>query len=360
MKAHFKRIITSLLISCCCLAPSLPIEAGVISRDQEIAMGKAAGQQLEAQYGLSQDYRLQEKVERVGKRLAQVCKRKDLEYSFKVLNNNEINALACPGGFIYVFKGLIDYMPSDTELAGVLSHEITHIVDKHTVHSLEKQLWGSILLIGAIAASGGEAIPLLQTAQAAIYSGFSRTDERGADKGGLELCIKAGYNPYSVLITMLKLDDYSRARGYDNNYGVFSSHPEPEERAKRLRAQLTKLNIQPQINIINDDNSEVCEEDWHFPIKHSIGATKAKYRAYMLAGSLWTVRKRGTIIPTHFVVYDNGASADIYYDDIQLYTIYPQDVPNNHTLNSYAALCADSFKTWAKTVNTTSKKKNSK
>lgn len=333
----------------------LPIttEAGVISREQEIAMGKAASQQLEAQYGLSQDYLLQERVARVGNQLVQVCKRKDLEYSFKVLNNTEINALACPGGFIYVYKGLLDYMPSDTELAGVLSHEITHVVEKHTVHSLEKQLLGNILLLGAaVAAGGGDTLALLQTVQSALYSGFSRTDERGADKGGLELCIKAGYNPYSVLITMLKLDDYSRTQGYVNNYGVFSSHPEPEERAKRLQAQLAKLNITPGIVIANDDEAEVTEGNWHFPIKHSIGATKAKYRAYMLAGSLWTIRKRGPINTTHFVVYDNGNTSDIYYDDIQLYTIYPQDVPKNHTVSSYAALCADSFKLWAQTAST--------
>lgn len=342
------------------LSYATPVEAGMISKEQEISMGKATAQQLEAQYGLSQDYLLQERVDRIGQRLAAVCKRKDLEYSFKVLNCNEINALACPGGFVYVYKGLLDYMPSDTELAGVLGHEITHITEKHTVHAIEKQLLGNILLIGAAVATGGNGIGLIQTVQAALYSGFSRTDERGADKGGLAVCIDAGYNPYSVLITMLKLDDYSKSKGYKDNYGVFSSHPEPEERAKLLKSQLAKLNIHPDVTIKDDDHASISEGNWRFDINTSIGATKAKYRAYMLAGSLWTVRKKGYIDPYHFVVYDNGTTADIYYDDIQLYTIYPQDVQSNLTPGAYAANCIESLKEWAIFVNSQTEKKAKK
>ena len=332
-------------------------EAGMFSREQEIRMGQETGKQLEAQYGLSQDYRLQEKVERVGKRLAAVCKRQDIEYSFKVLNNEEINALACPGGYIYVFKGLLDFMPSDTELAGVLSHEITHVAEKHTLHALEKQMLGSVLLIGAAIASGGEAMQALSVTQNAIFSGFSRTDERGADKGGLYNCIAAGYNPYSVLITMQKLDEYNKEKGYTNNYGVFSTHPEPEERTQRLQKLLDKLDIHPLIKFQDDDHAVVHEGAWSFSINHSIGATKAKYRAYMLAGSLWTIRQKGVLDPTHFVVYDNGTTADIYYDDTQLYTIYPQDVPDNSTPGLHAAQCAEEFKRWAAQINTTNKQK---
>ncbi|MCQ2373394.1 MAG: M48 family metalloprotease [Phascolarctobacterium sp.] len=358
LKSFLKIVLASLIVISCSYAS--PTEAGMISKEQEISMGKATAQQLEAQYGLSQDYILQERVDRIGQRLAAVCPRKDLEYSFKVLNNSEINALACPGGFIYVYKGLLDFMPSDTELAGVLSHEITHVTQKHTVHAIEKQMLGNILLIGAAVAAGGDAIGLIQTVQAALYSGFSRTDERGADKGGLSLCIEAGYNPYSVLITMFKLDDYSKSKGYKDNYGVFSSHPEPEERAKRLHSQLAKLNIHPDIVTKDDDHATVCEGDWYFNINNSIGATKAKYRAYMLAGSLWTVRQKGYIDPNHFVVYDYGTTADIYYDDIQLYTVYPQDTQQNTTPGSCAANCVESLKTWANIANTQIDKKSKK
>ena len=99
-----------------------------------------------------QDYELQERVNRIGQSLVAVSDRQDLEYTFKVLNCDEVNALVCPGGFVYVFKGLIDYMPSDSELAGVLGHEVSHIVEKHTVHQIEKQLLTTLLL--AVATKG--------------------------------------------------------------------------------------------------------------------------------------------------------------------------------------------------------------
>ena len=134
-----KRFILAIVfVFCCSLGMTPPAEAGLISKEQEIEMGRQTAMQLEAKYGVVQDYALQERVNRIGQSLVKVSERQDLEYSFKVLNSDEVNALACPGGFIYVFKGLIDYMPSDAELAGVLGHEITHVVKKHTVHQIGK------------------------------------------------------------------------------------------------------------------------------------------------------------------------------------------------------------------------------
>lgn len=310
-------------------------------------MGRSTAQKLEAQYGLSQDRALQERIDRIGQSLAAVCGRNDITYSFKVLNSNEVNALACPGGFIYVFKGLIDYMPSDMELAGVLGHEVGHVAKKHTVNAIEKQLWTSLILI---AATQGQGFGLVAAAQQALFAGYSRTDERGADKEGVNNTIKAGYNPYSMLITVLKLDDLSK-QGGGSNYGLFSSHPEPEERVKRVMKQLKAYNIHPDVVVTDDDHASVTEGDWSFNINQSIGNTKARYRAYMLAGGLWTVRQRGTVNPNYFVVYDNGATADIYYDDIQLLTMYSQDAGAYGSAGAYAAACADMLREWAAVAN---------
>ena len=76
----------------------------------------------------------------------------------------------------------------------------------------------------------------------------------------------------------------------------------------------------------------------------------------MLAGSLWTVRKKGFINPNHFVVFDNGKTADIYYDDIQIYTIYPQDTTHNNTAGSQASQLVEKLQEWALLVNKQQKK----
>ena len=331
----------------CCFVGLQPAEAGMISLEDEIKMGRETAQSLEAKYGLSQDYYLNERVDRIGQRLAAVCGRNEITYSFKVLNSNEVNALACPGGFIYVFKGLLDYMPSDTELAGVLGHEVGHVAKKHTVHSIEKQLWTSLILL---AATRGQGLGLVQAAQQALFAGYSRTDERGADKEGVNNTIKAGFNPYAMLITVQKLDDLSK-QGGGANYGLFSSHPEPEERVKRVLKQLKEYNIHPDVTVVDDNHATVTEGNWRFDINQSIGNTKAKYRAYMLAGGLWNVRQRGKINPNYFVVYDNGSYAHIYYDDIQVLTLYTQDAGAGGSAGAYASACVDMLREWAVIAN---------
>ena len=344
---HLTKFLMAIVFACCLFIGVQPAEAGLISKEQEIEMGQKTAQALEAKYGVSQDPYLEERVNRIGQSLAKVCGRNDITYSFKVLNCNEVNALACPGGYIYVFKGLIDYMPTDMELAGVLGHEVGHVAKKHTVNSIEKQMWTSLILL---AATRGQGFGLVQAAEHALFAGYSRTDERGADKEGVKNSIAAGYNPYSMLITVWKLDDLSK-QGGGSNYGLFSSHPEPEERVKRVMKQLKAYNIHPDVEVHSDDYATVKEGNWSFNVTQSISNTKAKYRAYMLAGGLWCVRQRGKVNPNYFVVYDNGASADIYYDDIQVLRVYRQDAGAFGSAGAYASACADMLRDWAKTAN---------
>ena len=330
------------------LGSVLPAEAGIISKQQEIEMGRETAMALEAKYGVVQDYELQERVNRIGQSLVAVSDRQDLEYSFKVLNCDEVNALACPGGFVYVFKGLIDYMPSDAELAGVLGHEVSHVVKKHTVHQIEKQLLTTLLL--AVATKGD--MGLTGLASQALAAGYSRTDERGADKEGFKLCVAAGYNPYSMVLTINKLEDLAQEKG-NPGYGLFSSHPEPEERLKRVMKQIKKLDPHPDITVHENGTATVHEGDWTFNISEKIGNDKPEYRAYMLAGSLYVARQRGPVDPYRFIVYDNGGSATLYYEDIQLLTVYNQDAyaAGFGDAGSYANACSQLLREWAPIAN---------
>lgn len=353
MRSRLKRIglgwLLSAALSLACFGPvSNPAEAGMINLEQEIEMGQKTAAALEAQYGLYQDDYQQERIEKIGQRLAAVCGRDELKYSFKILNNDEVNALACPGGYIYVYKGLMDYMPTDAELAGVLGHEVGHVAKKHTVHAMEKQMLTSILGMAAMIASGGaNGAALITTLEQALFAGYSRTDERGADKEGFNNTLKAGFNPYSMLVTVSKLEDLAEAGG-GSNYGLFSSHPEPEERIKRVKEQLAKLDIHPEVISLADNQATVVDGSWRFSINQGIGGSKALYRAYMVAGALWSARQRGPLKSNYFVVYDQGDTADIYYDDIQVFTVYSQDAysAGYKTSGAYAAVCAQKFREW--------------
>ncbi|MBQ0067416.1 MAG: M48 family metalloprotease [Phascolarctobacterium sp.] len=329
---------------------SATVFAGMISLEKEIELGRKTGEQLEAQYGVVADKALQKRVDRIGQRLARVCGRDEIKFSFKVLNSKEINALACPGGFVYVFKGLIDYMPSDTELAGVLGHEVGHVAKKHTVHSIEKNMWSSLgaILVG-VASGSMEGMQAAMVGMTALQSGFSRTDERGADKEGVNNTVAAGFNPYAMLITAHKLEDL-QAEQQTPNYGLFNSHPEPEERIKRVLSQIAKLKVTPNVIENNERSVTVQDGKWTHDINIGIGNTKPLYRGYMLAGSMWVIKRQtgGVINPSGFYVVENGSRATIYYGDTEVYTCYNAD---GRGAGIYARELTTKLRNWANLVN---------
>ena len=295
-----------------------PAQAALISTKEEISIGQNVAKQLEKQYGLVDDQELQDRVARLGASLAAVSDRKELTYSFKVLNSNDVNALALPGGFIYVFKGLIDYMPSDEEIAGVLSHEVGHVVKKHTVRQMEKSLMAQILF-GVL--FGDRGVLLQNLAYNAIMAGYSRSDEKEADQVGFYQAVKAGYNPYSMLMTLQKLDDLDKKGGY----GIFSTHPEPENRVKLVQGYIASAGVRPNVTV-TDNGAEVYEGDWKLPsFTLSAEGYKPAYRAYFAAGALYQASKMANFNSDHFIVLSDGNAATIYHDELKITVITQQD-----------------------------------
>ena len=318
-------------------------EASLISKNQEISMGKDVAAQLEAKYGVVQDDDLQARVDNIGQRLVAVCDRQDLTYSFKVLNSDEVNAMAVPGGFIYVFKGLLDYMPSDDELAGVLGHEVGHIVKRHSVKQVEKQMALTLL---TIILTKGQGFILADATMQALMAGYSRSDEREADEQGFNLTNKAGFNPYSMLITVSKLQDLADAKG-NPGFGLFSTHPEPEVRIERVNKALAKMNITPTVALAEDGTATVKDGNWQFVVSQTYNSDKPAYRAKLMAGALYLAKKRGPVDETRFLTVDDSYFSDIYYDDIHVLRVYEQDAAGYDSISSYAGAVAAKLQNWA-------------
>ena len=331
------------MIFSCVLGMQSPVEAGLISKSQEISMGKDVAAQLEAKYGVVQDDDLQARVDNIGQRLVAVCDRQDLTYSFKVLNSDEVNAMAVPGGFIYVFKGLLDYMPSDDELAGVLGHEVGHIVKRHSVKQVEKQMALTLL---TIILTKGQGFILADATMQALMAGYSRSDEREADEQGFNLTNKAGFNPYSMLITVSKLQDLADAKG-NPGFGLFSTHPEPEVRIERVNKALAKMNITPTVALAEDGTATVKDGNWQFVVSQTYNSDKPAYRAKLMAGALYLAKKRGPVDETRFLTVDDSDFSDIYYDDIHVLRVYEQDAAGYDSISSYAGAVAAKLQNWA-------------
>jgi len=346
-----KKIVLIFLLICSFF--QLPTaHAGMIGKQEEINMGKEVATKLEAQYGVVHDDDLQERVERIGQSLVKQCSRQDLPYTFKVLNTSDVNALSLPGGFVYVFKGLVDFMPSDDELAGVLGHEIGHVVKRHSVHQIEKQLALSLLtiLVGAASGDPGAGIMLATTASQVLMAGYSRADEREADEQGFLLTNKAGYNPYSIYVTMCKLNDLSKEQG-NPGYGVFSSHPEPEVRMAKTLKAIEAMHITPLVTIAKDGSAIVNEGNWHYEFLKTVGSDKPEYRARLMAGALYLVKKRGVVDETRFITIDSDGYTDVYYDDIHIVRVYAADNSSFPTLSDYGGDVAAKLQMWAREVN---------
>jgi Zn-dependent protease with chaperone function len=347
MKFSMIKLLCMLFTMLFCALPLPHAEAAMISQQQEISMGESVAKQLENQYGLYQDDEVQARIDRIGRNLIANAARKDLPYTFKVLNTQDVNALACPGGFIYVYKGLVDFMTSDDELAAVLGHEIGHIEKRHTVHQIEKQMALSLLTILAGAASGdpGAGMVLATTASQALMASYSRGDEQEADAEGFVLAQKAGYNPYGSFVTMAKLEDMTKDMG-NPGYGLFSSHPDPESRMKKAMDAASKLHMAETVSVDKDGTATVKDGNWSYTFRQTVGYDKPEYRARLMAGALYLAETRGPVDESHFITVDGDNWSDVYYEDIRIMRVYPQDVLDGN-VSGAAARMAESLQHWA-------------
>lgn len=203
----------------------------VISPKMERALGKKHDAILIKKMGYYRDPFLQKYVEKVGKKITSMVNRKAYTFHFKVVDDHRENAMALPGGFIYITRGMLAALNSEAELAGVLGHEIAHVTQRHGARQMTKVLGAQILSIvaagaGAIAGGGavGPAITVAQAISANILNGHGRAFELDADAKGLYYAWKAGYDPREAAKFMRRLRQLERLRGI-GYHGFGATHP---------------------------------------------------------------------------------------------------------------------------------------
>jgi len=212
----------------------------LISVPQEIEIGREENAQVRKQMKELRDPRVTAYVARLGQRLGRAAPGAKYPYSFQVADAAEINAFSLPGGPVWINRGVLRAAGNESQVAGVLAHEIAHIAQRHAADQLTKTLlakW-SLGLLGAMLGNVGGA----GTAQAAgammangVFLKFSRDDEREADRVGLQIMTKAGWDPRG----MIELFDVLRRESKRDPGAVevfFSTHPSPEDRIARLTA----------------------------------------------------------------------------------------------------------------------------
>ncbi len=229
-----------------------------ISLEEEVELGRKIDAQILKEYPLITDQKALNEINEYGSKLIKNVRRPEIEYHFRILKDDELNAFSTPGGYVYFSEHLWNVLRKD-ERIGVLAHEIVHTDRRHALDAISKQqrrqLWLTLLLtvVGANS-TWGDIAGLAES----LYSlKYSRGDEQQADEIGVELAAQAGYNPAGLLLAMRKIGRFqSEAGGQPPK--VFSSHPPTKERLAYLEQLLTKMNVPiPPENIQDTARSDM-------------------------------------------------------------------------------------------------------
>ena len=202
----------------------------------DLTIGQRYAPEIEKQLGGKiADESLQNYIDSVGQKIARVSHRPDIEYHFIAVNDETINALALPGGYLFVTKGMLVNLTSEAQLAAILGHEITHIVARDSSNVMSNEIGISILLSAVASESSSQGLMTAADITRQILGlKYSREDERTADIGGLEYMYKAGYNPYGMVETMRILDRQQQIRPVE----FFSTHPNPKNRIEYITEEI--------------------------------------------------------------------------------------------------------------------------
>ena len=213
----------------------------VFSEGYEIRLGREAQRSVFVRFGRYGDQGLQGYVSEVGQRIAGVSHRPHLDYRFTVTDSSVLNAMALPGGFIYVNRGLLAYLNSEAQLAGVLGHEMGHVAARHGIKHYQAALGAQLLSLGVAALTESRGLVLgTNLLLEAVLKGYSRRDEYQADELGLLYMYRARYDPSEMVkfLTILKGFERKEPNLVEQ---LFSSHPLTSDRIARARAYAQEL-----------------------------------------------------------------------------------------------------------------------
>ena len=215
-----------------------------ISRQQEAEMGRDYAIQINQQLPIVQDAEVNRYINLLGGQIARLTSAPDHNWTFFIVDSPEVNAFAVPGGYIYVNRGLIARTDRMDELAGVLGHEIGHVVERHSVEQMEKaqraELGVGLACVLTGVCGSQAAGTLINVAGTAVFARFSREAELEADDVGFDNVVRAGISPQGIATMFQKLLEERRTRPSAVE-GWFATHPLEEDRLARIQARIAQI-----------------------------------------------------------------------------------------------------------------------
>ena len=233
-----------LLIAACTMNPATgERQLTLMSEAQEIQMGAQAHPEVLASFGAYDDPEWQAYIQELGAKIAANSERPELNWTFTVLDDPVVNAMALPGGYIYVNRGILAHFNSEAEMVSVLGHEIGHVTARHSVEQMSRAQLAQLGL--GVVASVGEKFRqfagLAGQGVGILFLKFGRDDENQSDTLGLRYMTRAGYDPYEMPKVFATLDRVSESQGLRATPQWLSTHPNPGNRIGNIEARIAKL-----------------------------------------------------------------------------------------------------------------------
>ncbi len=225
------------MLSCATNPATGQRQLSFISEEREIALGQENDAQIRKEMGSYDDRALQEYVTSVGMKLAVNSERPGLPWHFTVTDVPAINAFALPGGYIYITRGILPFLDDESQLAGVMGHEVGHVTAKHSVNQASKATGAQIGLIAAsiFAPGGAQAASAASSGLGLLFLKNGRDDEAQADQLGVRYASRAGWDPAGIprmLTTLGRIEESSDSKGVPN---WLATHPPADDRVQRVQ-----------------------------------------------------------------------------------------------------------------------------
>ncbi len=244
-----------LTIGCATTGPGGKQSLVLIPTSYEVAIGQGMAEQIRQQETILPDTVWQNYITEIGQSIVAVSDRKGLDYQFRVIQSDQINAFAAPGGFIYFYTGLLKIMESEAEFAAVMAHEISHVVARHGIKRVQAAM-GAQLAYQLVFGEEGAG----QALDAAIgiglnltFADYSREAEREADRYGVIYMTRAGYDPRATADMFQALAEAGGGGERNVFENLFASHPETQERINNVKEQVNQLQPLPDTLIQGKD-----------------------------------------------------------------------------------------------------------
>jgi len=260
-------LILGVVFCCCCAGCAVNPITGedqlmLYTEEDDITIGREYAPEVEKQMGgRIPNEGVQNYIDNVGQEIARRSHRPNWEYHFIAVEDKSINAIALPGGYVFVTKGMLVKLKTEAQLAAILAHEMTHIVARDSSAAMSREIGIGILLSAVATDKTPQGVLVIaDLARQILGLKYSRKQEKVADLGGLDYMVLAGYNPYGAVEVMQMLQEQDAVRPIE----FFSTHPSPQNRIDYLTQKI-------QTDYYSQKDLKVRQEDYRKAVLEQLG-----------------------------------------------------------------------------------------